>query len=136
VVKKRALKNPSNRASKTFVICVQNRVIGYYSLASGSIERIMTSNNFSRNMPNPILVIVLGRLAIDENHQGEKLGSHLLKDALLRTLTIANNVGIRGVLVHAISEPAKRFYLQYGFTESPIVPMTLLLSISNIKKHL
>lgn len=87
-------------------------------------------------MPDPIPVIILGRLAIDARYQGRRLGSALLKDAMLRTLSVANDVGIRGLLVHAISENAKQFYLQYGFQESPTDPMTLLLSIKNISQHL
>ena len=87
-------------------------------------------------MPDPIPVIVLGRLAINQNFQGSGLGAALLKDAMLRTVSIANNVGVRGLLVHAISEQAKRFYLRYGFQESRIEEMTLLLSIKNIRKHI
>ena len=133
---KRALKNQDNGASRTFVICKGNQVIGYYAIATGSVERDLATGHFSRGMPEPIPVIVLGRLAIDKNYQGQRLGAALLKDVILRTVTIASNVGIRGLLVHAISEDAKRFYLKYGFQESPIEPMTLLLSINNIKKHL
>ena len=133
---KRALKNQESGASRTFVVCDENKVIGYYALATGSVERDVATGNFSRGMPEPIPVIVLGRLAIDKSHQGQRLGAALLKDAMLRTITIANNVGVRGLLVHAISEDAKRFYLKYGFQVSPMEPMTLLLSVTNIKKNL
>ncbi len=134
---KRALKNQESGASRTFVVCEdESIVIGYYALATGSIERISATGNISRGMPDPIPVIVLGRLAIDASHQGKRLGAALLKDAMLRTLSIANNVGVRGLLVHAISEDAKQFYLKYGFQESPIEPMTLLISIKNISHHL
>ncbi|MGD9172195.1 MAG: GNAT family N-acetyltransferase [Candidatus Thiodiazotropha sp.] len=136
-LKRRALKNQDTGACRTFVVCEDNTtVIGYYALATGSIERVAATGNFSRGMPQPIPVIVLGRLAIDLNHQGKHLGAALLKDAMLRTLSIASNVGVRGLLVHAISEEAMRFYLQYGFQESPIEPMTLLLSVKNIGRHL
>jgi len=130
---KRALKNQDNGASRTFVICEETKVIGYYSLATGSVERDVATGNFSRGMPEPIPVIVLGRLAIDKNHQGQRLGAALLKDVMLRTVNIASNVGIRGLLVHAISEDARRFYLKYGFQESPMESMTLLLSIKTLK---
>ena len=111
-------------------------MVGYYALATGSVERNIATGNFSRGMPEPIPVIVLARLVIDKNYQGKRLGAALLKDTMLRTVTIANNVGIRGLLVHAISEDAKRFYLKYGFQESPMDPMTLLLTVNNIKKNL
>lgn len=133
---KRALKNQESGASRTFVACHGKKAIGYYALATGSVERDMATGNFSRGMPEPIPVIVLGRLAIDKSYQGQRLGAALLKDAMLRTGTIANNVGVRGLLVHAISEDAKRFYLKYGFQQSPMEPMTLLLSVTNIKKFI
>ena len=135
-LQKRALKNQENGASRTFVICEGINVIGYYALATGSVERDVATGNSSRGMPEPIPVIVLCRLAVNKSYQGKRLGASLLKDVMLRTVTIASNVGIRGLLVHAISEDAKRFYLKYGFQVSPIESMTLLLSINNIKKHL
>lgn len=134
---RRALKNQESGASRTFVICEDNPiVIGYYALATGSIERTVATGNFSRGMPDPVPVIVLGRLAIDTKHQGKRLGAALLKDAMLRTLSVANNVGVRGLLVHAISADAKQFYSKYGFQESPIEPMTLFISTKNISRHL
>ncbi|MBV1879960.1 MAG: GNAT family N-acetyltransferase [Pseudomonadales bacterium] len=125
---KRSLKNQRSGASRTFVICQNNQVVGYYALASGAVERMI-----SRNMPEPIPVMVLGRLAIDTRMQGQKLGAALLKDALLRTLSVSKNVGIRAILVHAISEDAKRFYLGYGFQVSPVDPMTLILTTLHIE---
>jgi GNAT superfamily N-acetyltransferase len=133
---KRSLKNQNSGASRTFVICQNNRVIGYYALASGSVERMATPKSIARNMPEPIPVMVLGRLAIDARMQGQRLGSALLKDALLRTLSVSKNVGIRAILVHAIYEDAKRFYLSYGFQVSPIDPMTLMLPVRHIERLL
>jgi predicted GNAT family N-acyltransferase len=132
-LKKRALKNQNSGASRTFVICQNNQVIGYYALASGSVERTISPTSISRNMPASIPVMVLGRLAIATSMQGRKLGSALLKDALLRSLSVSKNVGIRAVLVHAISKDARRFYLGYGFQASPIDPMTLLLPLRHIE---
>ncbi len=132
-LKKRALKNQSNGASRTFVICQGNRVVGYYALASGSVERADAPKSIARNMPEPVPVMVLGRLAVDLTMHGQRLGAALLKDALLRTLNVSKNVGIRAVLVHAISDDAKRFYQKYGFQTSPIDPMTLMLSIRHIE---
>ena len=131
-LKKRALKNQENGASRTFVVCQDDRVVGYYALASGSVERIEAPKSITRNMPEPIPVIVLGRLAVDLSMQGQRLGGSLLKDALLRTLKVTQDVGIRAVLVHAISEDAKRFYQVYGFQVSRIDPMTLMLPIRHI----
>ena len=130
---KRAPKNQNSGASRTFVICQDNRVVGYYALASGSVERMASPKPIARNMPEPIPVMVLGRLVINCSMQGQRLGSALLKDALLRTLSVSKNVGIRAILIHAISEDAKRFYLGYGFQVSPIDPMTLMLSIRHVE---
>ena len=132
-LKKRALKNQANGASRTFVICKEDRVIGYYALSSGSVERIEAPKPIARNMPETIPVMLLGRLAIDSSAQGQGLGAALLKDALLRILSVSKNVGVRAILVHAISEDAKRFYLGYGFQVSPIDSMTLVLSMGKIE---
>lgn len=134
-LKKRALKNQNSGASRTFVICGKNRVIGYYALASGSVERLVAPKAIARNMPEPIPVIVLARLAVDAQYQGQRLGAALLKDAMLRTLTIAQNVGIRALMVHAISSQAKAFYLSYGFQTSLVDPMTLFISVAHLKKQ-
>ena len=134
---KRGLKNQDSGASKTFVITEGgSEVIGYYALTTGSIERAMTSGNFSRQMPDPIPVIILDRLAIHQKYQGKKLGAALLKDTIQRTLIVADNVGVRGLLVHALSDEAKQFYLKYGFVESPMEPMTLMISLKNLRNHL
>lgn len=136
-LKRRALKNQTSGASKTFVICDNNNlVVGYYALATGSVERVVAPGSFSREMPDPIPVIVLGRLAIDQRYQGQKLGGFLLKNAMLRALNVSSQVGIRGVLVHVISEDAKRFYLRYGFIESTFEPMTLMISMKTLSSHL
>ena len=133
---KHALKNQSSGASRTFVICRDNRVAGFYALASGSVERMTSPKSIARNIPEPVSVMVLGRLAVHSTMQGKRLGSALLKDALLRTLSVSKNVGIRAILVHAISEDAKRFYLGNGFQASLIDPMTLMLPIRHIESLL
>lgn len=129
-LRRRALKNQVNGSSRTYVI-VENDdvVVGYYCLSTGAIARSESPKNLKRNQPNPIPVMVLGRLAIHENYHQKGLGTALLKDAILRTLQIAEVVGVTAILVHAISEAARRFYLSRGFTESPIQPMTLFLPL-------
>ena len=135
-LKKRALKNQESGASHTFVISMDNRVIGYYALATGGIDRLTTPGAIARNMPQPLPVIVLGRLAVDIKHQGHRLGVALLKDAMLRTRNLSRIVGIRAMLVHAISDEARRFYESHGFQMSPIGPMTLFLSMKHLEAHL
>lgn len=133
-LKRRALKNDVAHASKTFVIHNNNRVIAYYSLAVGSIETNKAPGKIKRNMPNPIPVMILGRLAVTINHQGTGIAKGLLKDAALRTLNVSQNAGIKALLVHAISPSAKHFYKRYGFIQSPLEEMTLMLPMKDIEK--
>lgn len=135
-LQKRALKNQGLDACKSYVICDHNRVVGFYAIATGSIERLRVPGAVSRNMPDPIPVMVLARLAIDQNYQGQKLGIGLLRDAMLRTLNVSRIVGVKALLVHAISEDAKKFYRHFGFQESPFNSMTLLLPVKKIRSHL
>lgn len=135
-LKRRALQNESSRASRTFVVVASERVVGYYALATGAIVQAAATGRVRRNMPEPIPVMVLGRLAVDRAYQGAGLGSALLKDALLRTLAAAELAGIRAVLLHAISEDARRFYLGHGFAPSPLDPMTLMISLADVEKAL
>ena len=105
------------------------RVAGYYSLAAGSVTRETAPGRVRRNVPDPVPVVVLGRLAIDQDYQGQGLGRALLRDAILRVLQAADIIGVRAILVHALSEEAKRFYEECGFTASPINPSTLMLTL-------
>jgi GNAT superfamily N-acetyltransferase len=135
-LKKRALANEESGASRTYVVCASGRVVGYYALASGGVALAQAPGRVRRNMPDPLPVMVVGRLAIEKGWQGRNIGRGLLRDAVLRTLQAAEIGGIRAILVHAISEDAKRFYERYGFTASPIEPMTLMITISDANKAL
>lgn len=131
-LRKRALSNHKQGASKTYVICEKNRVIGFYSLATGVVSSTKAVGSIKRNMPDPIPMILLGRLAVDQTCQGKGLGQALLKDAILRTLQAADIVGIRGLFVHAISDEAKRFYENNGFHPSHIQPQMLMIGLREI----
>jgi GNAT superfamily N-acetyltransferase len=135
-LRRRARTNQQSGASRTFVICQDRQVIGYYALASGAVKLTNAAGRFRRNMPDPIPVAVLGRLAIDQAHHGRGLGRALVKDPGLRLLQAAEIVGIRGVLVHAISEGARAFYLACGFEPSPIEPMTLMVTLHDVARSL
>lgn len=131
-LQRRALKNETLGASRTFVSCTDDDVIGYYSLAAGSVAHKLVSGKFKRNMPDPIPVMILARLAIDENWQGKGLGFSLLQDALLRSKAAAKHIGARAILVHALSDEALQFYKHFGFRESPVEKYTLMLLLSEI----
>ena len=126
---RRARRNQSEGASRTYVVRDGNAVVGYYCLSAGSVARVGAPGNVRRNMPDPIPVIVLGRLAVHADWVHHGIGKGLLKDAVLRSIAIAKELGVRALLCHAISEDAKRFYLKHGFIESPVDPMTLMLSL-------
>lgn len=121
-------------ASRTFVVADQNgRVYGYYAMAAGAVSHPMATSGVRRNMPDPVPVMVLARLAIDHRAQGIKLGAALLQDAVNRAVTVSQNTGVRALLVHALHDRAKQFYAHYGFQESPPHPMTLMLRLNTAK---
>lgn len=132
-LKRRARSNQAGGASRTYVLCQYTRVVAYFALASGAISVEATPGRFRRNMPNPIPVAVLARLAVDQDWQGRGLGRALFRDAARRVTQAADAIGIRGIVVHAISEQAKNFYLALGFDPSPLEPMTLMVTLSEIR---
>jgi GNAT superfamily N-acetyltransferase len=132
-LKQRARRNQVEGASRCFVVCEQDAVVGYYALAAGAVVHAVAPGNLRRNMPAPIPVVVLGRLAVHAERVGQGIGAGLLKDAVQRSLRLSKELGIRALLCHAISEDAKRFYLRHGFVASPVEPMTLLLNLSKLR---
>jgi GNAT superfamily N-acetyltransferase len=135
-LKKRARTNQTGGASRTYVTCDGNRVVGYYAIASGGVKMVEAPGRFRRNMPDPIPVAVLGRLAVDQAHHGRGIGLALVRDAGLRILQAAEILGIRGILVHAISEDAGAFYLAVGFEPSLVEPLTLIVSLADLNASL
>lgn len=126
-LKRRAAVNQLSGASRTFVVGDSGRVAGYYALASGAVSVAAAPGRFRRNMPNPVPVAVLARLAVDRDWHGRGIGRGLVRDAAMRVRNAAGSIGIRGVLVHAISDEARAFYLAVGFDPSPLDPMTLMV---------
>jgi GNAT superfamily N-acetyltransferase len=133
-LKKRALLNEESGASRTYVVCMGRQVVAYYALAAGAVAHVDAPGRVRRNMPDPVPVMVIGRLAIDQSIQGQGTGPALLRDAILRTLQAAEIAGIRAILVHAISERAKRFYERWGFIPSPVEPLTLMITVAEARK--
>ena len=126
-LKRRALLNQSNGASRTFVVVDESQlVMGYYALAAGAVHHQDATRSIRQNMPDPIPVMVLARLAVDIRTQGMQLGAGLLRDAVDRSLAVAKNTGVRALLVHALHERAKQFYLYFGFQASLVHPLTLM----------
>jgi GNAT superfamily N-acetyltransferase len=137
-LKKRARANQLSGASRVFVTCESetNRVAGYYSLSSSNIVPEIVPGRFRRNMPDPIPVVLLGRLAIDKQWQAKGIGRSLFRDAAMRVSQAAEAIGVRGIVVHAISDEARKFYLGIGFSECPHEPMTLVVTLQEIRAAL
>lgn len=134
-LQEKAIKNEREDASRCFFICDDNKVIGYYAFSTGSIEQKDMPGGLKRNMPNPIPVLVLGRLAIDKKYQGQSFGKHLLKDGLLRSIAVSEHVAFKALMVHAIDEKAKEYYMNFGFFESPTNDLTVFLPMKHIRKE-
>lgn len=133
-LKRRVLTNQLSGASRTFVVADQDRrVHGYYAMAAGAVSHQMATSGVRRNMPDPVPVMVLARLAIDHRAQGLKLGGALLQDAVNRAVTVSQNAGVRALLVHALHDRARQLYLHYGFQESPQHRLTLMLRLNAAK---
>jgi len=134
-LKRFALANQAAHAAQTYVTCRARRVVGYYSLAVGSVRRDDSPSRAIKGMArHPIPVMVLARLAVDRSDQGSGVGKALLKDALLRTAQAADIAGIRALVVHAKDENARRWYEQFDFEPSPTDPLHLFLLLKDLKK--
>ena len=131
-LKERALKNQMAGASRTYVVCNDNYVIAYYCLSSGIVTTNEATGAIKRNMPREIPMILLGRLAVDTRYTGKGIGRALVNDALQRALQAADIIGVRGVLVDALSPTAKVFWESVGFQASGLDPMKLMVRISDL----
>lgn len=134
-LKRRALANQSSGASRTFVVTdEEGRVRGFHAMAAGAVSHRLATSSAKRNMPDPVPVMVLARLAVDRRAQGMHLGAALLRDAVSRAVAVSENAGVRALLVHALHEKARRFYEHFGFQPSPTHAMTLMLRLGAVKK--
>ena len=131
-LRRRARMNQVGGASRTYVVADGGQVVGYYCLSSGALALSAAPGSLRRNMPDPIPMAVLGRLAVDRRWKGKGLGRALLQDAVLRTGQASTILGIRGLFVHAISDEARAFYVRNGFASIPANPMTLVLSLKGL----
>lgn len=135
-LRRRAPQNQASGASRTFVCCEGNAVVGYYALAASAVAPAAAPGRFRRNMPDPIPVVVLARLAVAASHHGQGLGRALFQDAARRALYAADAIGVRGLIVHALSDAARAFYLQLGLEPSPLDSMTLMTTFTDLRAAL
>jgi GNAT superfamily N-acetyltransferase len=132
----RAWRNQQSGASRTFAVSADDSVIAYYSLASGAITTKQATGRLRRNIPDPIPIVLLARLAVDQRWQGRGLGRALLRDAGIRVVRASESIGIRGLLTQAIDESAKTFYQRIGFNASPLDAMTLMITLADLRASL
>lgn len=128
-----ALTNQASGSARTFVTCLDDRVVGYYALASGAVSRASAPTRVTKAMPEPVPVLLLARLAVDLPAQGHGLGWRLLRDAILRTLQVADHVGVRALLAHALDQGAADFYARYDFQPSPTDPLHMVLLLKDAR---
>jgi GNAT superfamily N-acetyltransferase len=135
-LRRRAMQNEVGGGSRTYVVCTKQDklVVAYYCLAAGAVVHAGAPGRVRRNMPDPIPVMVIGRLAVDRPFQRHGIGRALLRDAILRTVEASRIVGIRAILVHAISDEARQFYERAGFHASPTDPMMLMISVAEAER--
>ena len=133
-LKRYALPSQKSGSSQTYVCCKNGAVVGFHSLAVGSVEPSQAPPRVLKGLArHPVPVMILARLAVDESHQKKGLGCALLKDALLRTLSVSDVVGIRALLVHAKDDTARKWYLNWNFEPSPTDPLHLFLLIKDLR---
>ena len=132
-LRRRALANHVQGASRCFVTCRERRVVGFYALASSAVEHASAPGKVRRNMPDPVPVILLSRLAVDRKEQGNGVGKHLLRDAIDRCIGVAEQVAVRAILVHALHEEARAFYARFDFEPSPTDPLHLMLTMKDAR---
>jgi GNAT superfamily N-acetyltransferase len=136
-LRQRSLRNEREGGTRTFVVCADGRVAGYYALAAGAVRHAEAPGRVRRNMPEPVPVIVLARLAVDRTWQGHDLGRALLRDAMLRVIAAAEIAGgVRAILVHALTAAARPFYERFGFIASPVHDLALMVTLADARRAL
>ncbi len=129
----RALTNQATGASRCLVTCRDGCVVGYYALATGSVLRIEASRRVGHGMTEPIPVVLLGRLAVDRKEHGNHVDGNLIRDEIVRTVEAGEIIGVRALLVHALHDRARDFYLHHDFEPSPTDPMHLMLLMKDAR---
>ncbi len=134
-LKRRALRNEGN-TSRTYVVAQGNRVVGYYTLAAGSVMRAALPRAMRHDTPEQIPVVILARLATDRRFERRGVGAGMLQEAITRLLTASVEIGVRALIVHALDDAAAEFYRRFGFVSSPIDERTLVLPVETARRAL
>ena len=132
-LQKRARSNAASGASNVFVCCDGNKVVGYYATSASSVLHADVPKRLTRNMPNPVPVVLLGRLAVDVSQEGKGLGRSLFKDAAQRVNQAADQIGVVAIVVHPITEQARAFWLKQGFVDCPGEHRMMVATLKDIR---
>ena len=135
-LRRRALPNQQSGASRTNVVTVGGAVIAYYALASGGLTLSEATGSFRRNMPEPVPVVILARLAVDRSYHGQELGRALFRDAAVRVIAAADVIGVRGLIVHALTDEAAAFYRSLGLALSSTTPRLMMATLAELRASL
>ena len=135
IVHTHALQNNLNRSARTYVALSGTRLIGYYTLASGSVSRTEVPPRVAQGLGNyPVPITLLARLAVDLAEKGKGVGRGLLKDALLRAFQASDIVGSPAIVTHAKDDSERGFYEKFGFVQSPLNALHLYLLMKDVKR--
>lgn len=136
-LQRHALANQANGSARTFVGLEGNRVIGYYSLAVGSVLYDEAPERMAKGLArHPIPILLMARFAVDRGYQGLGVGRGLFKDALKRSLGVAKEAGVRAFMTHAKDDEAKALYLRFGMQECPANPLHLYLLMKDVERSI
>jgi GNAT superfamily N-acetyltransferase len=130
----RAIKNQAAGTTRTWVVVEAGtrEVVAFYASSTASIIRESVPKRMARNQPEELPAVLLARMAVDVRHQGKGLGAALLKHFMLKALEVAQSVGVRVLLIHAKDDAARSFYSHYGFVQSPIDPLVLMMLLPKV----
>lgn len=128
----RSLRNQADRSSRTWVVSAGGRVVAFYASSAAVVLRVEATKRAARNQPDPLPAVLLGRLAVDHRFQGHGLGAALLKHFIVKSIEVAEVIGVRVLLVHAKDSAAAAFYARVGFEPSPIDELTMMLLVKDV----
>ncbi|BAZ36857.1 GCN5-related N-acetyltransferase (plasmid) [Calothrix sp. NIES-4101] len=132
-----AYSSQQSNASKTYVGISRNEIVGFYTIVAGAVVYDDAPERIQKGLArHPIPIAVLARLAVSKEHQGRGIGAGLLKDAMIRIVSISETIGIRAFVAHAKDEKARSFYEHFGFIASPTNPLHLFILVKDIHKYL
>jgi GNAT superfamily N-acetyltransferase len=131
---RRALRNQSSGTSRTWVVVEveTGQVVAFYASSTASILRSSAPKRIGRNQPEEMPAVLLARMGVDSRHQGRGIGAALLKHFMLKAIEVAQSIGVRVLLIHAKDENAKNFYEHYGFVESPLDPLVMIMLLTDL----